>query len=332
MTPVNTPHAHSPGGAPARISVIGEALMDIIHADGADGGSPRVSEHVGGSPLNVAIGCARLGLATRLVTHFGEDAHGRSIAEHLAANGVEAVNGGVGPTSTATATLGADRAATYTFSLTWEIADAALAALASTEDSAHVHTGSIATMLPPGDQTVHSLVQAAQRNATISYDPNCRPSIVGDNTIARRQAEVFVQSSDIVKASDEDLLWLYPNRTLDETLAAWLDAGPALIAVTRGALGPIALTRTARVEMPARAVTVADTVGAGDSFMAALIAGLAQLDLLGASKRDQLRRLDHESLAALIEYATNAAALTCSRPGADLPGLGDLGPMTGTPA
>ncbi|MGY3567734.1 carbohydrate kinase family protein [Sinomonas sp. RB5] len=323
---MSTSEPRPPRSAPARVTVIGESLVDIIQADDARG---RVAEHVGGSPLNVAVGCARLGTATRLVTHFGEDPRGRTIAEHLAANNVEAVIGGGAPTSTAAAVLGTEGAATYTFSLAWDIADAALAALASIEESSHVHTGSIAAMLPPGHHTVHSLVQQARQHATISYDPNCRPTIIPDRALARRQAELFVHSSDLVKASDEDLLWLYPNRTLEETMHAWLDAGPALIVVTGGASGPIAMTRTAQVEIPAPAVTVADTIGAGDSFMAALIAALAQLDLLGATNRDRLRQLDHRSLTEAIEYANDAAALTCSRPGADSPRLEEFRPLAG---
>jgi fructokinase len=136
-----------------------------------------------------------------------------------------------------------------------------------------------------------------------------------------------VAASDIVKASDEDLNWLYPGRTPEETLAAWLEMGPALVALTRGADGPVILTRTGRVELAAEPVTVADTVGAGDSFMAGLIAGLAQLNALGAESRQRLRGLTRAELQALAAYANRAAAITCSRQGANPPRTAELGPL-----
>ncbi len=322
MNPVDSPATGPHADAQARLTVLGESLVDLIRTERG-----HCTEHVGGSPLNVAVGCARLGMTATLATHYGEDAHGRLIAAHLAANGVETINGGTGPTSTATALLGANGSATYAFSLFWDIADAALAVMASIEEADHVHAGSIGAMLPPGDGTVYSLVQAARATATISYDPNCRPGITPDRALARSRAELFVAGSDIVKASDEDLLWLYPDRPLEQTMAAWLEAGPALVVVTRGPLGPLAMTRDARAEVRAPALTVADTVGAGDSFMAALISGLSQLGLLGAANREELRRLDQGHLAALCRYAAAAAAVTCSRPGADPPRSVELQPL-----
>ncbi|MFJ6159188.1 PfkB family carbohydrate kinase [Pseudarthrobacter sp. NPDC092184] len=135
-----------------------------------------------------------------------------------------------------------------------------------------------------------------------------------------------------VKASDEDLRWLYPGRTPDESLAAWLDLGPALVALTRGADGPVILTRQGRVEMPAEPVTVADTVGAGDSFIAALVSGLGQLGALGGDRRTRLHRLSPGELQALAAYANRAAAITCSRPGANPPTTAELGSLAGMPA
>ncbi|WP_395801096.1 carbohydrate kinase [Arthrobacter sp. FW306-04-A] len=261
------------------VTVIGESLVDIIRDPH---GRSESQAHPGGSPLNVAVGAARLGLRTNLVTHYSQDPYGLMIDEHLRANAVDVINGGTAPTSTALATLGPDGGAEYTFSITWDINGASLPAFTAVEDSTHLHTGSIATVLPPGDQTTLALVESAREHATINFDPNCRPAISPDAAVARQQSEVFVAASDIVKASDEDLRWLYPDRTPDETLEAWLALGPAVVALTRGASGPVVLSRNARVEMAAEAIIVADTVGAGDSFMAGLLSGLAQLDALGA--------------------------------------------------
>ncbi|MET4592208.1 carbohydrate kinase [Arthrobacter sp. 754] len=314
------------------ITVIGESLVDIIsdprQADHAR--TRSVKAHPGGSPLNVAVGAARLGLQTSLVTHYADDRNGQMIEEHLQANGVTAIVGGSAPTSTATATLSSDGSATYAFEISWDFNGASLPALAAVEGSAHVHTGSIASMLGPGDKATLALVRAARGFATVSYDPNCRPAISPDVAAAREQVELFVAASDIVKASDEDLAWLYPDRTPEQTMAAWLELGPALVALTRGAAGPVILSRQARVEMPAEHITLVDTVGAGDSFMAALISGLAQLQALGPGGRQRLATLDREELHALAGYANRAAAITCSRPGANPPRSAELGSLTGS--
>ncbi len=324
MPAPETPSASARAAGNAVLTVIGESLVDII----SDPLHPEAgTAHPGGSPLNVAVGAARLGLQTSLVTHYADDRHGLLIDQHLQANEVRAINGGTTPTSTALATLGPDGAADYTFSITWDINGAALPALAAVQGSTHVHTGSIAAMLAPGDQATLALVQAAREHATISYDPNCRPAISPDAAAARRQAELFVASSDIVKASDEDLAWLYPDRTPDDALEAWLELGPAVVALTRGAAGPVLLSRRGRVELAAESITVADTVGAGDSFMAGLISGLAQLEGLGTHGRDRLQKLTAEQLESLAAYANRAAAITCSRRGANPPNSTELGPL-----
>ncbi|WP_309109087.1 carbohydrate kinase [Arthrobacter sp.] len=309
------------------VTVIGESLVDII-VDPRTAGPAEA--HPGGSPMNVAVGSARLGLATSLVTHYAHDPNGLLIGRHLHSNGVSVIRGGSAPTSTATATLGPDGAAAYTFDISWDLNGASLAALAAVQTSAHVHTGSIASVLPPGDQATLTLLDAAKEAATTSYDPNCRPAISPDVAAARSQAELFVASSDIVKASDEDLTWLYPYRTPEESLAAWLELGPSLVALTRGAAGPVILTHQGRVEMAAESIAVADTVGAGDSFMAALIAGLAQLQALGAAGRPKLRTLTSADVHALAGYANRAAAITCSRPGANPPHAAELGHLSPT--
>ncbi|MDQ0862743.1 carbohydrate kinase family protein [Arthrobacter globiformis] len=325
-----SPHENGPepdvSDDAALITVIGESLVDII--DDQRWGITAPQMHPGGSPLNVAVGCARLDLRTKLVTHFAEDRYGRMIADHLDSNGVGSIVGGSEPTSTALASLDAAGAAQYTFSISWDINGASMPALATAESSLHVHTGSIATALPPGNKSVRGLVDAARPHATISFDPNCRPAISPDVAAAREQAEDFVAASDIVKASDEDLLWLYPNRTLEESMAAWLDRGPSLVALTRGANGPVLMTGQGRVEMPGEPIAVEDTVGAGDSFMAGLISGLAQMDMLGAAGRPHLRNLSLDDLHALAAYANRAAAITCSRQGANPPTSAELGPLT----
>ena len=318
-----TPAPRLPAGDGV-LTVIGESLVDIIRDPRGPAGGQA---HPGGSPLNVAVGAARLDLRTILVTHYGLDPHGLRLEEHLQTNGVQVINGGSAATSTALATLGSDGAAEYAFSITWAISGASLPALAAVKGSTHVHTGSIATVLPPGEQATLALVEAAREHATTSFDPNCRPAISPDAAAARRQAEVFVAASDIVKASDEDLRWLYPDRAPEESLQAWLELGPAVVALTRGASGPVILSGNGRVEMAAEPIRVSDTVGAGDSFMAGLISGLAKLGALGAEGRRQLQTLTLDQLHSVASYANRAAAITCSRKGANPPWSAELGEL-----
>ena len=312
------------------VTVIGESLVDIIDDPRRRTTAPET--HPGGSPLNVAVGCSRLDLRTKLITHYAEDAHGQMIAEHLRSNGVDVTTGGSRPTSTAVATLTVSGTAEYTFSISWDINGASIPALAAVESSLHVHTGSIASVLSPGNESVKLLIEAARPHATVSFDPNCRPAISRDAAETRDQVEDFVAASDIVKASEEDLRWLYPDRALDRSMAAWLELGPSLVALTRGGDGSVILTRRGRVELPGEAITVADTVGAGDSFMAALISGLAQLDALGAAARPRLQDITPDELHALAAYANRAAAITCSRQGANPPTSAELGSLTGSVA
>ncbi|MFC9351645.1 carbohydrate kinase [Arthrobacter sp. NPDC057013] len=300
-----------------KLTVIGESLVDVISHPHKPGIQTVIRP--GGSPLNVAIGCARLGMMTNLITHYAEDRHGRMIEEQLTANGVAALVGGSAPTSVATANLDQAGAASYTFDISWDLKGVSLPALSAVDSSRHVHTGSIATVLAPGRDDVYTLLEAARGHATISYDPNCRPAISGDADRTRRDIERFVAASDIVKASDEDLAWLYPDRTPEQTMEAWLKLGPALVAVTRGADGPAITNRQRTVQVPARKTDVADTVGAGDSFMAGLIAWLDTRNLLGAGARGKLGDLSPQELRNLLDYANRAAAITCSRPGADPP-------------
>lgn len=308
------------------VTVIGEALVDII----SDPRQAARQGHPGGSPLNVAVGAARLGLRTRLLTQYADDLHGRMLDEHLRSNGVTVLRSGTAPTSTATATLSPDGAATYAFDISWDIKGTSLPA-AAVPGFAHVHTGSIAAVLAPGNGSTLAFVEAAREHATISYDPNCRPAISPDADAARAQVEQFVASSDVVKASDEDLGWLYPDSTPEHVLEAWLELGPAVVALTRGAAGPVLLARQGRVEMAAESIIVADTVGAGGSFMSGLISGLAQLGALGRGGRQRLHSLTVDQLNALAAYANRAAAITCSRPGANPPDSGELGPLVQAP-
>lgn len=295
----------------SRVLVVGESLVDVVRKNGNEIAQP------GGSPLNVAVGLRRLGVPAMLDSSFGADMHGVAIAQHLEASGVTVTPGTVhkGSTSIAEATIGADGAATYRFAIAWDPAP-----FTPTPGSfAAIHTGSIAAILEPGATRVEKLLVAMRHDATITFDPNVRPQLMGSPEAARARIESFVAMADVVKASDEDLAWLYPDTTLDEVMKLWREMGPSLVVVTRGGDGADAVSESGTVHVDAPVTTVVDTIGAGDSFMAALIAALDDRGLLGGGQRDELRAIDVSTIRGVVEFATRCAAITVSRPGADPP-------------
>jgi fructokinase len=308
-----------PGGATQAVVVIGEALVDVVRGPGG------VSTHAGGSPANVAIGLARLGLDVELLTQFGTDTYGEFLAHHLTANGVQVRGSGAArPTSVAQANIDRTGAASYEFDLSWDLDAAAASDALVASRPMCIHTGSIAAVLDPGARTVLDLVQRWRGSATISYDPNCRPSLMGDPATARQRVELFVGVSDVVKASDQDIAWLYPGDALQDVAERWLEGGVALVVITCGELGHLAVTRSGIIEGPRPASSVRDTVGAGDSFMSAMLAGLARLGMLGAARRGDLNAMTSDDATAVLHEASAAAALTCSRTGADPPTRAEL--------
>jgi fructokinase len=154
---------------------------------------------------------------------------------------------------------------------------------------------------------------------TISYDPNVRPALLGTPEQALPGIEHLVALSDVVKVSDEDLQWLYPDRQDEDVAREWLGLGPALVVVTRGGQGIFAVTAGLEVRRPATPIDLVDTVGAGDSFTSGLLDGLRRADLIGGVRRDDLAAIDESSLVSVLDTASLIAAITCSRPGADPP-------------
>ncbi|MGV3103936.1 carbohydrate kinase family protein [Rothia sp. 32237D007AR] len=305
------------------LTVIGEALVDLVQRPGVESYA-----HPGGSPMNVAVGVSRLGHQAQFIGRYGQDAYGQMIDAHLRDSGVLVpVEADTKKTSTAQATIGQAGTAHYEFDIDWSL-DAAQAALEEAgKSSTALHVGSIGAMLEPGASAVLKTVKQAAAHALISYDPNCRPAIVPDAAGARAWAESIVRNADVVKASDEDLLWLYPHRSLEESAQVWLDLGASLMVVTRGEMGPWAITHKTSpdgVALPAYRVEVADTVGAGDSLMAALIAALLDRDIQGEGARAAIELLSKDDLKEILAFATVAAGITVSREGADLPSRDEL--------
>ncbi|MFW7414454.1 carbohydrate kinase family protein [Demequina sp. SO4-18] len=312
--------------------VIGEVLVDVVRRP--DG---TVESHPGGSPANVAIGLGRLGRDVSLLTSVGKDPHGDMVRAHLEDSSVALVEGSADAprTSVATATLDGEGAATYDFDLAWDID----AGAATRTDPVVVHTGSIAAVLAPGGDAVVEILESVRDRATITYDPNARPALMGDPGDALAAIERVVALADVVKASDEDLAWLLTGRpsqgagtdagqadAIGALAREWATRGPAVVVVTKGGDGATAYLSNGRhVSVDAPRVEVADTVGAGDSFMSGLIDGLWEADLLGSQHRDELRGIDEATVTGVLERCARIGAITVSRAGANPPTRAELG-------
>jgi fructokinase len=291
--------------------VIGESLIDIVERGGRTD-----DEHVGGSPLNVAVGLARLGRDVDFLTRIGDDPHGRRIADYVNAAGVQLVSGSqvAGRTATARLAVGEDGSADYVFDLDWQLSGTPMVT-----PPLFAHTGSIAAVQDPGCLAVAALIDTYRVSATVTFDPNVRPSLIADRDLARQRIEHLVERSDIVKVSEDDLRWIDPNRPPERMAQTWLALGPAVVAVTMADRGAMAVCAAGVARVPARPVEVVDTVGAGDAFMAGLIDALWGRGLLGAQRRAELAGIDLDALTAALEAASLSSALTVARAGADLP-------------
>lgn len=286
------------------VLVIGEALIDIVQ------NSVGQNDHVGGSPANVALGLGRRGTAVGLLTHLADDRRGRRIIQHLDASGVRVLPESMSAenTSTAVAAIGPDGQAEYDFNLVWDV---------RAPDGLNprvVHTGSIAAFLEPGASAVRDILRNTPAKE-ITFDPNIRPALIGQQESAFPVFEQTARLSTVVKMSDQDAAWLYPGLSPDDVLDAVLELGPRLAAITLGSEGAIIVNADHRVWIPAVPVRTIDTIGAGDTFMASLINAVLDRGSEG---------LDRAALEQVGRAAVAAAAITVSRPGADLPWADEL--------
>ncbi|MGP0222310.1 carbohydrate kinase family protein [Paenarthrobacter sp. NCHU4564] len=286
---------------PLDVVVVGEALIDIVQSPDGQ------TEYPGGSPANVAYGLGRLDVKTGLLTAIGRDERGDAIAAHLQSAGVVLLPGSksLGRTATATASIAADGSAEYTFEIDW-----ALAPLTLPYAPRILHTGSIATFLQPGASVVRSLLEQAQGGCMVTYDPNIRTDLLGSHHEALALFEELVPLTDVVKMSDDDARWLYPGKDLEDTANHLLSLGTGLAVVTQGSRGSLMAAPRMQLNVPAIPSSVADTIGAGDSYMSALIMGL----LLRGSDG-----LAPTVLERIGTTASMAASITVGRPGANPP-------------
>lgn len=308
------------------IIVCGEALIDCLPAacDGAEGFVP----HVGGSPFNVTVGLARLEREVGYLGRLSTDPFGDLLAARLEADGVDLahVPRTTAPSPLALVHLDDDGVARYSFHLAGSATtELTLDDLPDPlpEGVRAVHTGSLALLLEPGRAAVAALLERASAQGRLTtLDPNVRPTLVPDREAYLDDLDGWLALTDVVKASEEDLAWVHPDADPLEVARAWLDRGPVLAVVTRGAQGAVAVTADGRtVEVEGVPVDVVDTIGAGDSFTSGL---LAWLDEAGALHRDAVATLDDEDLVAAVRCAARVAAATCARAGADPPQRAEL--------
>lgn len=298
----------------------GEALVDFVPARDALG-RPAFVPLPGGSPFNVAIAAARLGARVAFSGAVSNDLFGTLLDDALAGSGVgrELVERVGDPTPLAFVAL-ADGEATYAFfdrGATYRRAGR----IALPPETSIVHAGSLALAVEPAGESLATFVLAERGRRLLSLDPNIRPSFVDDEPRYRARLERLVAGCDIVKVSESDLEWLAPGASFESLAAAWLARGAGLVAITLGGEGVRAYRRAGVRERRAPAVRVIDTVGAGDTFCGAF---LAALDRDGVGGRAALEAYDDDRLDRALDDATFAAALVCTRAGADSPTAAEL--------
>jgi fructokinase len=304
--------------------VCGEALFDVF-ATGATRTGLAFDGRIGGSPFNVALGLARLGQPVGFCGAIGTGFAGERLMQALADEGInaDAVARVDAPTTLSLVGLDAASVPSYAF-YGHGGADRQLRPehLASVPVAARVfHFGSYAMVVQPVGATQRALVERECRRSVISYDPNIRLTVEPDLALWRETLQWMLPRTHLLKVSDEDLALLYPEQSIEAFAAAALAAGTPLVVVTRGAAGAVGFTARDTVRMPPVPVAVADTVGAGDTFQAALLTWLAEAGRLDASA---IAALDADALRQALGFAARAAAITCSRRGADLPRRAEL--------
>jgi fructokinase len=304
--------------------VCGEALMDVYMGEATPTGM-TLDARIGGSPLNVAQGLARLARPVAFLTGLSTDALGERLLASLRSEGVDTslILRSDAPSTLSVVSVDASGVPRYAFhgdgAADRQITHDTLPALPPA--TRVLQFGSYALAVEPVGSALSALAARERERRLIAYDPNVRLNVEPDLAHWRAVVEQMVSIAHLVKVSDEDLGLLYPSETPEQVAARWLAQGAALVAVTRGRHGASAWTRAAQADAPSPETKVVDTVGAGDTFQAALLTWLDEHDALTP---DALSALNSASLGALIRFAARAASITCSRRGADMPRRGEL--------
>lgn len=304
--------------------ICGEALFDVFAAGDTPTGL-MLDARVGGSPFNVAVGLARLGQPVGFFGGVSSGFLGERLMRALKEEGVDTRCTPRSPARTTLSLVGVDAAGVPSYSFYGEgaadrgVTQAALAAIPS--EARAFHVGSYATVVEPVAGTQRALIEREHKRSLISYDPNIRLNVEPDLGRWHALLDWMLPRTHLLKVSDEDLGLLFPGVAPATLAAQWLARGVAMVVVTRGGEGAIAWTAAAQAEAAPVKVDVVDTVGAGDTFQAALLTWLAEHDALSPMA---LRTLPAGQVKAALDFAAQAAAITCSRRGADLPRRAEL--------
>jgi fructokinase len=294
------------------IWVCGEVLIDLIPITP---GSTERAPHVGGGPANTAKALARLGHDVYFIDGISSDAYGEMSRDELLADEVklDLAHRSELPTALAIVSLdnngGAsyefklEQSATFDYSLTW-LPDP------SRYQPNVLHIGTLATVIQPGADILYDWALQVAEFAPIVFDPNIRPAVMSDRDLYEAAIEKWAAISSVIKVSDDDLAWLFPESSLDEVAERWVRDGAALVVITRGSQGLIGFTQDGAVEVPGVKVEVADTVGAGDTVGAIIVEAMVEKGILS---------LTGDVLQEVLHRAAKAASITCSRPGAQPP-------------
>ncbi len=297
-----------------QVWVVGEVLIDLI---------PDADQHlavVGGGPANTAKALAKLGVKTHFIDGISTDRYGQMVkAELLSANVLlDYVQYSNKPTCTAKVTLSSVGSASYEFVIedtaTFNFSDLWLPDPQKIMPSL-LHIGTLATIIEPGASVLFEWAQSIAHVAPIVFDPNIRPAVLSDRDEYVKKVEKWVAISSAVKVSDEDLIWLFPGKVIDEIVGKWLENGVQLVVVTLGDKGVTAYRKSEEISVDAVKVDVADTVGAGDTVGAVLVEAIVDIGL---------DRLTGEVLETMLKRAVKAAAITVSRTGANPPSKDEI--------
>jgi fructokinase len=301
------------------IVVGGEALVDLVEQDGV------LRPVAGGGPFNTAVALGRLGLAVAYLGTLSRDEYGAMLAERLVEAGVDMslVRSSDAATPLAVVRRGDDGASSYAFYLAaTSFGDLPPDAVPPLPDDAWaIHVGTLGLAVDPPAAAYEELLEREAGRRTIVFDPNVRPAVFGDPRAYQSRFERLAGLANVVKLSADDASWIYPGLPLEDVLERILALGPRLVALTLGAGGAIAASGDGSARVAAVPVTVEDTVGAGDSFGAALVAALFEQDALGSTDN---RPLDDSLLERALTYAVSASAITCMRTGAVPPSRAEL--------
>ncbi|WP_157015027.1 carbohydrate kinase family protein [Mesorhizobium xinjiangense] len=301
----------------------GEALIDMLPHHGEDDETCYLP-HVGGAVFNTAIALGRLGIETGFFSGLSNDHFGEILRNALKASGVGLahVHFADRPTTLAFVRL-VEGQASYVFydenTAGRMLEERDLPALDDTVEA--LHFGAISLISEPCGSTYETLMAREHENRIIMLDPNIRPGFIADAQAHKARIRRMAAMSDIVKFSDEDLRWLKGGDDIEAAAREYLADGARIVLVTRGAQGAIAMTRDIEVSVPAEIVKLVDTVGAGDTFNAGILAALKEQNLLDKSA---LARIDAKHLSTALAFGAKVAGVTVSRAGANPPWRGEL--------